>query len=84
MASSANVACCIFPVAVRGVQCIMGRMKTSDFIAAGQRLYGRHGWKTQLAETLGMSRSTIHRYAAGDLRIPDRVALAMAALEAAR
>jgi hypothetical protein len=61
-----------------------GVMKKETFITAGQRLYGKHGWKTQLAETLGMSRATIHRYANGELAIPGRVALAMQALEAAR
>jgi hypothetical protein len=59
-------------------------MEKETFITAGQRLYGRHGWKTQLAETLGMSRATIHRYATGDLPVPNRVALAMQAIEAAR
>jgi len=41
-------------------------MKADDFILAGQRLYGRHGWKTQLADTLGMHRGTIARYANGE------------------
>lgn len=59
-------------------------MEKEAFIKAGERLYGKHGWKTQLAQTLGMSRATIHRYAAGDLSVPGRVALAMQALEAAR
>ncbi len=59
-------------------------MEKEAFITAGQRLYGKHGWKTQLAETLGMSRATIHRYASGSLPVPGRVSLAMQALEAAR
>jgi DNA-binding XRE family transcriptional regulator len=59
-------------------------MEQTAFIAAGERLYGKHGWQTQLAETLGMSRATIHRYAKGKLPVPGRVALAMQALEAAR
>jgi len=59
-------------------------MKADDFILAGQRLYGRHGWKTQLAETLGMHRGTIARYANGELRIPPRVVLALTALDAAK
>ena len=59
-------------------------MEKEAFITAGQRLYGKHGWKTQLAETLGMSRATIHRYASGALPVPGRVSLAMQALEAAR
>lgn len=59
-------------------------MEKDDFTDLGKRLYGKHGWQTQLAETLGMSRSTIHRYAKGDLPVPGRVALAMKALEASK
>lgn len=59
-------------------------MTAYEFQKAGQALYGRHGWKTQLAEVLGMSRGTITRYAQGTLTVPVRVKLAMDALAAVK
>jgi len=59
-------------------------MKASDFETAGKRLYGRHGWKTELAGVLGIDRVTIWRYATGKREIPEVVKLSMEALEARR
>lgn len=55
-------------------------MDASQFILAGQRLYGRHGWKSELADNLGLDRTTVWRYAKGDRPIPESVQLALEAL----
>jgi hypothetical protein len=59
-----------------------GLMTHDEFSAAGARIYGRHGWRTQLATRLGLRRETISRYASGHARIPVAVELALQTLEA--
>jgi transcriptional regulator with XRE-family HTH domain len=57
-------------------------MTHDEFSAAGARIYGLHGWRTQLATRLGLRRETISRYASGHARIPPAVELALQTLEA--
>lgn len=59
-------------------------MNASDFEAAGKRLFGRHGWRAELAEALGVHRSTIWHYEKGKRPVPESVALALEALEQRR
>ena len=59
-------------------------MDKTEFIALGQRIYGKSGWQKQLAEGLGRSPVTINRYARGGLPIPAVVEVAMRGLEAKR
>ncbi len=55
-------------------------MDKQTFIERGEWLYGSHGWQTQLAEALGLSRKSIGRYVSGEVSVPRRVALALEAL----
>lgn len=57
-------------------------MEKTEFIALGQKIYGKSGWQKQLAAGLGMSPTTINRYARGGLTIPPVVAVAMRGLAA--
>lgn len=57
------------------------RMTSDEFIASGQRIYGKSGWQKQLAERLKMAPATINRYARGHVSIPVVIALAMRGLE---
>lgn len=59
-------------------------MTKEDFIERGQWLYGRHGWQTQLAEEIGLTRKSIGRYVSGEVSIPRRVELALDALTTAK
>lgn len=52
-------------------------MNATEFIERGKRLYGRHGWKSELADALRINRTTIWRYSKGDRPIPESVALAL-------
>jgi transcriptional regulator with XRE-family HTH domain len=56
-------------------------MDAEQFSLAGRRLYGRHGWQTELAEKLGIDRTTVWRYAKGHRSIPESVTLALEALQ---
>jgi len=56
-------------------------MEKEAFIAAGQAIFGKSGWKGQMAEALGVHPTTITRYVGGS-PIPDVVALAVEALRA--
>lgn len=56
-------------------------MEKTEFIALGQKIYGKSGWQKQLAAGLGMSPVTINRYAKGGLAIPSVVSVAMKGLE---
>jgi len=55
-------------------------MDAAQFAALGQRLYGRHGWKSELADKLGLDRTTVWRYARGDRPVPESVRLALETL----
>jgi hypothetical protein len=56
-------------------------MTPEQFRAIGARLYGKVGWRRQLAEALGFHRQTIYRYADGSYAVPLSVQLAMQALQ---
>ena len=43
--------------------------------------YGPHGWKSKLAEYLGVDPKTVWRYRRGRTPIDDRTAMAIQALE---
>lgn len=58
-------------------------MKANDLTRAGQAIYGKIGWKGQLAEALGVHRSTITRYLRG-AEIPRSVELAVERLAEGR
>ena len=55
-------------------------MNANEFTTQGTRLYGRHGWKSELADALKISRTTVWRYAKGERPIPESVALALETL----
>ena len=55
-------------------------MDKTAFIDAATRIFGKSGWRGQLAEALAVDRSTIWRYEKGKREIPETVALAMEAL----
>lgn len=55
-------------------------MTPEDFITAGRRLFGKSGWRGQLAEALKVDRSTVWRYATGTREIPGSIVLALEAL----
>ena len=55
-------------------------MTPTEFTEAGKRIFGRSGWKGQLAEALQIDRATVWRYVNGKRPIPEPVALAMEAL----
>ena len=57
------------------------KMTHEQFCASGQRIYGKVGWKGQLAKRLGKRRETISRYANDKLDVPPSIELAMKALE---
>ena len=52
-------------------------MKNTEFISAGQTIFGRYGWKGQMAEELGVSRTTITRYCSSTSSIPKATTLAV-------
>lgn len=56
-------------------------MTNEEFIASGQRIFGKSGWQRQLAKRLGRDEGTVSRYAKGRVPIPEVVALAMRGLE---
>lgn len=56
-------------------------MTQDEFIASGQKIFGKVGWKGQLAKRLGRRRETIGRYAQGVAEVPPAIELAMRALE---
>lgn len=55
-------------------------MTPIEFKTSAQRIFGKSGWKGQLAEALCVNRSTIWRYTSGERPIPESVALALEAL----
>ena len=55
-------------------------MSTDEFIALGQRLYGKSGWQRQLAEDLRVTPSTVSRWAKGHFPVPRQTQLAMLGL----
>jgi hypothetical protein len=57
-------------------------MTPEQFQTAAQRIYGKSGWKGQLADALDIHRATIGRYAKGARPIPETVALALEGLMA--
>ena len=59
-------------------------MKASDFELAGKSLFGRYGWQTELADKLGIDRTTVWRYATGRRPIPESIKLSLEALEGRR
>ncbi len=56
-------------------------MTPNQFEETGKRLFGRYAWQGELADALGINRTTIWRYAKGKREVPERVALALEALE---
>lgn len=58
-------------------------MKADEFSRAGQRLFGLR-WKSQMADAIKCNRSTVHRYATGDIPVPGWATLAIEALETRR
>ncbi len=61
-----------------------GGMTPDQFMDSGKRLFGRSAWQGELADALGINRTTIWRYSRGKREIPERVALALEALESRR
>lgn len=56
-------------------------MNDIEFCVSAQKIYGKSGWKGQLAKRLGRRRETISRYANGRMPVPPTIELAMRALE---
>lgn len=57
-------------------------MDKETFIATAVSIYGNSGWQTQLADALGISKQSVHRYKSGKRPIPQPVALAMDGIKA--
>lgn len=56
-------------------------MDSQAFIDAGKRAFGKSGWKSQVADALGVDRTTVWRYISGVRPIPESIAVAMEALQ---
>jgi transcriptional regulator with XRE-family HTH domain len=55
-------------------------MSPVQFCETAKRIFGKSGWKGQVADALQINRSTVWRYANGTSAIPEQVSLAMEAL----
>jgi predicted transcriptional regulator len=55
-------------------------MTSAEFIEAGKRIFGKSGWRGQLAEALRIDRATVWRYANGIRPVPESISLALEAL----
>lgn len=55
-------------------------MTANEFSDAGRSLFGRHGWKIQAAEAMGLHRNTVSKYADGTLDVPLKVQLHLSLL----
>ena len=51
-------------------------MTAAELTEAGKALYG-HGWQTRLAEALGVDGSTVRRWVAGSVPVPNVAAAAI-------
>jgi hypothetical protein len=61
--------------------CGQGRgMSKEEFIALGQRIYGKSGWQRQLADDLAVTAGTVNRWANGHFPVPRQTQLAMLGL----
>ena len=49
----------------------------NDLIAASKKLFGESGWKTKLAEELGVDGSTVRRWVSGVVPVPNTAWAAM-------
>ena len=65
---------------------ISGGMSPDELRAMGERLWGRWGWQTRMAETLRVDGSTVRRWLSGASTIPGpaEVALELLLKEAER
>lgn len=52
-------------------------MTPAELKKAGEKLYGKWGWQTRLAEALEVDGSTVRRWVSGAVPIPGPVAAAV-------
>lgn len=57
-----------------------GHMTPEELRRAGERLYGKWGWQTQLAKELKVDGSTVRRWLSGKVPIPGLAAVAISLL----
>jgi len=56
---------------------ISGGMSPDELRATGERLWGRWGWQTRMAETLRVDGSTVRRWLSGASTIPGPAEVAL-------
>lgn len=62
----------------------MATMTPQEFNSLGEALYGGHGWRTRIADALGVTRRTVDRYSRGATEVPHRVVLALETIKQQR